>query len=331
MMIFTRLFPWQRLNYCDTNKHSAVYYRKGEFMTLNEWADTCLSVYKPNQKQGTKYHYTYRNRMKNCILSHIGEMNIEDIKPIDCQMCINFQVGNSAYQINQTKQMMNFLFERAIDNNIIGSNPARNIVKPRGTVAERRPLTNEEREAFLNAIEDPKYLPFAFMYYCGLRPSEARNIRQDDITVVAGVPALHVRGTKSKNADRDIPLPSNLSRLIQKSLKSPNRASQGYLCKLCADTFGKRWRQLKEEIHGGDDLVPYCLRHTYCTDLQHKNVDIRVAQKLMGHSTIDLTSTIYSHLDEDLFTITYEMLEEPHWKCGKAKAPRVRVPCPLPE
>lgn len=149
--------------------------------------------------------------------------------------------------------------------------------------------------------------------------------------VVAGVPALHIRGTKSKNADRDIPLPSNLSRLIQKSLKSPNRASQGYLCKLCADTFGKRWRQLKEEIHGGDDLVPYCLRHTYCTDLQHKNVDIRVAQKLMGHSTIDLTSTIYSHLDEDLFTITYEMLEEPHWKCGKAKAPRVRVPCPLPE
>ena len=24
------------------------------------------------------------------------------------------------------------------------------------------------------------------------------------------------------------------------------------------------------------------------------------------------------------------MAKEPHWKCGKAKAPRVRVPCPLP-
>ena len=25
------------------------------------------------------------------------------------------------------------------------------------------------------------------------------------------------------------------------------------------------------------------------------------------------------------------MAKEPHWKCGKAQAPRVRVPCPLPE
>ena len=24
------------------------------------------------------------------------------------------------------------------------------------------------------------------------------------------------------------------------------------------------------------------------------------------------------------------MAKEPHWKCGKAQAPRVRVPCPLP-
>lgn len=277
-------------------------------MTLNEWADVCLDVYKPNFKNGSKYSYNYRNRLKNTILIYLGDMPIESIKPIDCQRCINKQIGHSAYQINQTKQMMNFLFERAIDNDYIAKNPARNITKPNGTKESRRSLTNEEREAFLEAIEDPYYLSFAFMYYCGLRPNEARNVKEKDITEVGGVPALHVRGTKSKNAVRDIPLPSNLSRLIQNSLKSSNRGPEGYLCDLTPEKFWRRWRRLKKKIGGADDLVPYCLRHTFCTDLMKKGVDIRVAQKLMGHSTIDLTSTIYSHMDEDLFTITYKML-----------------------
>ena len=46
-----------------------------------------------------------------------------------------------------------------------------------------------------------------------------------------------------------------------------------------------------------DDFVPYDLRHTYCTRLCKQKVDIRVAQKLMGHSDIRLTANIYTHAD----------------------------------
>ena len=277
-------------------------------MTLNEWAYTCVSVYKPDLKIGTRYYYNYHNRLKNCVLLYMGNMEMESIKPIDCQMCINHQIGNSAFYINQTKQLMDFLFERAIDNDIIGRNPARNIVKPTGTATTRRSLTNSEREVFLDKVEDPVNLPFAFMYYCGLRPSEARDIKESDIVEIAGVPALHVRGTKTKNAVRDIPLPKDLSRLIQKSLKSANRGSDGYICHISEKTLKRRWKPLKKAMGNAPDLVPYCFRHTFCTDLQKKGIDVRVAQKLMGHSKIDLTATIYSHLDEDLFTITFEQL-----------------------
>lgn len=277
-------------------------------MTLNEWAGTCISVYKPNLKKGTKYHYNFNNRVKNCILLYIGDMEMREIKPIDCQRCLNMQVGNSAYQINQTKQIMNFLFERAIDNDIISKNPSRNIIKPVGTVTTRRSLTNKEREVFLKLVDDPVNLPFAFMYYCGLRPSEARDIKKSDLIEVAGVPALHVRGTKTKSAVRDIPLPNSLSALIQNSLKSPNRASEGYVCHISEKTLKRRWKPLKKAMGNAPDLVPYCFRHTFCTDLQKKGIDVRVAQKLMGHSKIDLTATIYSHLDEDLFTITFDRL-----------------------
>ena len=286
-------------------------------MKLNEWADLCLAVYKPNFKEGSHYAYTYRNRMKCTVLNQIGEMEIGEIKPIDCQRCINLQIGRSAYQISQTMQIMNFLFNRAVDYDLIIKNPARNITKPSGTYKSRRSLTNDERKKFLRAIEDPVNLPFAFMYYCGLRPSEAISVRSDDITQISNVPALHIKGTKNKNADRVVPLPDELSRLISNSLKSSNRASQSHICAISYETFSRRWHVLRQKIGAPPDLVPYCLRHTYCTDLLKKGIDIRIAQKLMGHSSIDITSTIYSHIDNDLFTITAEMLTDrvAHYEC----------------
>ena len=52
------------------------------------------------------------------------------------------------------------------------------------------------------------------------------------------------------------------------------------------------------------DLSPYCFRHEYCTDLCRRGVDIRKAQHLMGHSTIQLTASIYTNLvDDDMVTV----------------------------
>ena len=47
-----------------------------------------------------------------------------------------------------------------------------------------------------------------------------------------------------------------------------------------------------------DDLVMYNLRHTYCTDLGKAGVPVNVAKVLMGHSTLAVTSDIYTHADE---------------------------------
>jgi len=41
------------------------------------------------------------------------------------------------------------------------------------------------------------------------------------------------------------------------------------------------------------DIVPYCLRHTFGTDMKRRNVPIEVTKYLMGHSDITTTSNIY--------------------------------------
>ena len=43
---------------------------------------------------------------------------------------------------------------------------------------------------------------------------------------------------------------------------------------------------------------PYCLRHTFCTDLRRAGVPINVAKELMGHANISVTANIYTHRDQ---------------------------------
>ena len=56
------------------------------------------------------------------------------------------------------------------------------------------------------------------------------------------------------------------------------------------------------------DLTPYCLRHEYCTNLARLGVDIRTAQRLMGHSTITLTADIYTHVEADAIRAAADIL-----------------------
>ena len=57
------------------------------------------------------------------------------------------------------------------------------------------------------------------------------------------------------------------------------------------------------------DLMPYCLRHTFCTDLQRAGVPLNVAKELMGHSDISITANIYTHRDSDLLHESIAKLE----------------------
>ena len=63
---------------------------------------------------------------------------------------------------------------------------------------------------------------------------------------------------------------------------------------------GKVYRQPDEVLSVvARDLVPYCLRHTYGTDLQDAGVPINVAKYLMGHEDITTTGNVYIDTTED--------------------------------
>lgn len=175
------------------------------------------------------------------------------------------------------------------------------------------------------------------MLYCGLRPGETAALRWSDVDLDAGT--LHVRQAKEAHSKsikapktsagvRDIPIHKDyLARLrnaphtseyvfTQRDGKTPLTESS---MKKMWDTvkkymdlaLGAKTERIKPpgkrkhmtvivESVLSDDIDLYCLRHTFCTDLQRKGVPINVAKELMGHADISTTANIYTHSTPDV-------------------------------
>ena len=298
-------------------------------MTVSAWAYKAVETYKTNQKDITREKYI--QRMKKCILDEIGDMPLKQVKPFDCQMVLNKQSGKSKTQINETYQALKFIFNTARINKLIVNDPSLDIVKPKGYKNTRRALTDEERHHFLKVAEtDERFNLFLLMYYCGCRPSEAREVMGKDIDFLNEQPMLHIRGTKTENADRVVPMPDVFYDKIKDvkpdeyvgSTSRGKKHDQQTYKRLCKRLYREMNISMGCEVYRNelippyplaDDFVPYCLRHTYCTDLQKKGVDIRVAQYLMGHADIQMTANIYTHIDDSTVLDVAEKLNK---KCN---------------
>lgn len=166
------------------------------------------------------------------------------------------------------------------------------------------------------AKTDRRFYLFLLMLDCGCRPSESAEVKGMDIMVKDDIPLLHIRGTKTVNADRVVPIPPSLYDLIKDTPPFEYVARYGSKGKITLDNRNRLWKSFKRQLNiamgckmyrnellppypVAPDLVPYCLRHTYCTNLARKGIDIRMAQKLMGHSDITLTANIYTNLDDN--------------------------------
>lgn len=283
-------------------------------INVRDWAEKCIDTYKTGQAEITRKKYM--QRVEHCILVHIGSRRVRDITPIDCQQLLNIQKGKSKSHITKVYNALRFIFSHAVFNDIIQKDPTLSLQKPRGTYNPRRALTSLEREAVLDVgFRDRRFYCFLLMLLCGCRPQEACGCKGSDIYIVEGTPMLRIRGTKTKNAERSVPIPNNLYEAIKTTPKTQYIALYSNGNKITYNNRHRLWRTMWRELnlYAGTktyrnqllepyiipkDLTPYCLRHEYCSELARQGVDIRIAQKLMGHSDISLTANIYTHIDD---------------------------------
>lgn len=282
-------------------------------MTVALWVPQCIGLYKRNVSDKTLQEF--ERLADRLLVGPLGAMRLSQVKPMHLQDIINQYEGMSTTQVNAVYHALRFIFEKAVLNGMIINDPSAGLVKPYARAKKaRRALTPYEREHVIAAgFTKKKYLLFMLMLFCGCRPAEAANAKGEDITEREGYPVLHVRGTKTVLSDRFVPIPDTLYGAIKNTPKNDYIATYANGNHITAMNRTRLWQAFTRDVNLSmgcktyrnalvpplplaADLVPYCLRHEYCTELARRGVDIRIAQRLMGHSTIRMTANVYTNL-----------------------------------
>ena len=311
------LYAKKALKKKELKENYIVYDRN---VSVDAWAKIALDTY----KFGLKGLKDTKARYRKYVSPYIGTKPIGNVTAVECQTLLNKCGGMSYSHVSKLRQELSFIFERAVENRIIPTNPARKLRMPEYEKGTRRSLTDAEREHFLKCYKaDPSYLLFYIMLKCGCRPEEAINLQGHDIDHEKRM--LHIRGTKTKNSDRYVPIPDELYAVIKGTKRfdpiSPNRSGQ----KHSKSSYTRLYEHLRRDMNISmgcktyrnallpplpldENFVPYFFRHTYCTDLCKAEIDVRTAQKLMGHANISITADIYTHVDMNDLQIAREKI-----------------------
>jgi len=161
-------------------------------------------------------------------------------------------------------------------------------------------LSREEVWTLLDLVRRPKaHMSLTLMYTCGLRVSEAVNIRLDDIDSKRMV--LWVRNSKGYK-DRSVPLPTQTLTQLRHYWRKHRPETwlfPSYEGTRSITTTGVQ-HCLKATLRQSNirkNVSCHTLRHSYATHLVEGGVPLRVIQALLGHKCIT-TTFIYMHLTQ---------------------------------
>ena len=288
----------------------------GGSMTVNSWYKQWIELYKKPKGLTEKSLKMYDEKFNGYIRPAIGHMKLKDVKDVHLQRILNSQAGRSASHVKKIRMVLQEMFKRARQSRLIPYDPAELLELPTVKQGRRRSITEEERAAILTvAARHQAGLWVLTLLYTGMRPGETAALTWSDVDFDHNEIHVHaakesgsraIKGPKTASGVRDIPIHAALlPRLLAAkgkpfSLVFPTKAGTVQN----ESSMRRMWNSFisgVEEKLGrpAEGLTPYCLRHTFCTDLQRAGVPINVAKELMGHADIQTTANIYTHRDSE--------------------------------
>lgn len=297
----------------------------GGSMTVNSWYEQWMELYKKPKGLTQKSLGMYDEKYNKYIKPAIGHLRMRDVKDVHLQKILNGQEGRSASHIKKLRMVMQEMFKRARQSRIIAYDPAELLELPAMKQGHRRAITDEERKAILAVADRHRSgLWILTLLYTGMRPGETAALTWNSVDFERNEIHVHVakesgskriKKPKTESGVRDIPIHADLIWRLKEAKGDPfspvfptqagNFQNENSMRRMWTgfkrdlDIYMgaelKRNKIIKSVV--AKDLTPYCLRHTFCTDLQRKEVPINVAKDLMGHSDIQMTANIYTHKD----------------------------------
>lgn len=159
-------------------------------------------------------------------------------------------------------------------------------------------LTTEEVKNIINSIENLKHRAIiSTIYSCGLRISEAVNLKIQDIDSRAMT--IKIVNAKGKN-DRIVMLSEKLLKLLREYFKEfkpktylfEGQCGEKYSARSIQQIFNNAVKKVKTR----KKVTVHTLRHSFASHLLDSGTDIRFIQELLGHKHLS-TTQIYTHIN----------------------------------
>ena len=250
------------------------------------------------------------------IKEHFSADYIKDITAGQIQPYVN-AVAKKGYA-RRTVQLYLDLFRMIFDYAVVSGyaviSPCASVHMPGGLRSGKRTLpSDDDMRTVRESVNKPFGLFAYFILYSGLRRGELLALRYEDIdytnntiqvakSVYYEVNQPLLKSPKTKAGFRNVILLDVLSDKLDKNGK-------GYIFggdkPLTQTVFRRRWANYLKET--GLNITPHQRRHAFAT-LCHE--DEKAAQDLMGHTSIQVTRDIYTHIRDSRRSDTAAKLNE---------------------
>ncbi|MFI3166185.1 MAG: site-specific integrase [Bacillota bacterium] len=252
--------------------------------TLIEWLSEWLTSYKtPHVTPSTVLHYDVIIRLH--IPETLKKTLLDKITPQDLQKAI-YSINTSKTR-QDTYNVLNSAFKKAVQLDILYSNPMDKVDKPKHQRNVGKALTAQELATFIEIIDG--HILENFFMFClltGARRSEALAVTWDNIDYKNKT--LLLEGTKTVNSLRKIPIMPELEKILAKMDKKSD-----LLFPFTADYVSRNFHRLcpNHKLHD--------TRHTFATRCLENGIPMKVVQEWLGHANISTTGNIYTHIDSN--------------------------------
>jgi integrase/recombinase XerD len=241
-----------------------------------------------------------------------AECPLPDLRPVDVVAYLSYRQINEADGRTVAKALsaLRSFFAFLMHEGLREDNPAELVQPPKQPARLPQVLSTEEVESFFAAIDlDSLYgmrdrTLFETVYSCGLRISEAAELRMGSLFLDEGI--LRVRGKGGR--ERLVPVGEQAEGWLREYLHSvrPRLLKAGppvdHLFLSMRGTGISRkgiWKRFKEICRdAGLSAKVHTLRHSFATHLLAGGADLRSVQELLGHADIG-TTQIYTHVENE--------------------------------
>ena len=221
-------------------------------------------------------------------LERVGYRQVIHLSAKDFQSYLDSYNFTSVSQQNQVINAIRFLYKEGLGKKY----DKVSFKRPRKEKKLPRVIDGDYIKERLSKIENIKHRAvLTLAYSVGLRVSEIVNLKLEDIDSKRML--IHIRNAKGRK-DRVVPLSSNVLPLLReyymehkpKAYLFNGQSSLQYSVGSCQKIY-KRYIDNTSSIH--------TLRHSSFTNLLESGTDVRIIQKIAGHSSVK-TTEIYTHV-----------------------------------